>query len=93
MLFVFVYRKLIPNIDVNKDKKISRQELTDWIETHMKKHLMTTTEKRMKEMDKNGDGKVTHKEYETAEYANVQADEKGTKTFSRADLPSFTHLA
>lgn len=69
-------KKLIPHIDVNRDKKISRQELFDWIETHMKKHFMTTTQKRIKEMDKNKDGKVTHAEYEAAEYAHVQPEEK-----------------
>lgn len=43
----------------------------------MKRHLLTTTEKRIKDMDKNSDEKVSFDEYANVEYAHVTQDEKG----------------
>ena len=69
MYFLFpLHSALFPKIDVNGDTKISPKELYEWIEAHMKEHVILGVDMRIRDMDKNGDGKVSWEEYEAVEY-------------------------
>jgi len=61
-------RTLYPKIDVNKDKKISLSELYEWIEQHMRKHVLRGADAKMQDLDTNQDGKVSWEEYKEVEF-------------------------
>lgn len=61
-------RELYPLIDVDKDNKISNSELYDWIEQHMKKHVLRSANTKIKDLDKNKDDKVSWEEYKAVEF-------------------------
>ncbi|XP_031559709.1 calumenin-like [Actinia tenebrosa] len=67
-------RSLFVKMDVDGDKKLSRKELTDWIVDNMKKHVLKSTKMRMKELDKNKDGKASWDEYVNEQYEMVSID-------------------
>lgn len=61
-------RELYPKIDVNKDKKVSMDELYEWIEQHMRKHVLHGADMKMRDMDTNKDGKVSWEEFKEVEF-------------------------
>lgn len=67
--------ELFPKIDVDRDKKISIPELYEWIEQHMKKHVLRQADVKMRDIDTNKDGKVSWEEYIETQYPS--SHEKG----------------
>lgn len=61
-------RTLYPKIDVNKDNKVSMSELYNWIEQHMRKHVLRGADLKMRDMDTNKDDKVSWEEFKNVEY-------------------------
>lgn len=61
-------KELFPKIDVNQDKNVSDQELYEWIEQHMRKHVLRGAGKKMKDLDTNKDGKVSWEEYKESKF-------------------------
>ena len=68
MPFFIFNRQLFPKIDINHDKKVSEEELYEWIEPHIKKHVLRRTDKKMKGIDTNNDGKVSWEEFKVSRY-------------------------
>lgn len=62
----FCFRKLIKEIDNDKDGKISGKELSDWIKQVINKHVIDEGEKQMPKIDKDGDQHATWEEYKKA---------------------------
>ena len=67
-ILFFCNRELYPLIDVDKDNKVSNSELYDWIEQHMKKHVLRSANTKIKDLDKNKDDKVSWEEYKAVEF-------------------------
>lgn len=61
-------KQLFPKIDINHDKKVSEEELYEWIEPHIKKHVLRRTDTKMKGIDTNNDGKVSWEEFKVSRY-------------------------
>ena len=71
---LFCNRELYNLIDVDKDNKVSNSELYDWIEQHMKKHVLRSANTKITDLDKNKDGKVSWEEYKSVEF-NLSEEE------------------
>lgn len=75
------YRELFPKIDVNQDKNVSDQELYEWIEQHMRKHVLRGAGKKMKDLDTNKDGKVSWEEYKESKFPASMEEGRRTVTW------------
>lgn len=66
---LFLYnRELFPKIDIDRDSKVSVTELYEWIEQHMRKHVLRGADLKMRDIDTDKDGKVSWEEYKASEF-------------------------
>ena len=56
-------REIAKKIDVDKDGKITAQEIENWIEGNMKRYSLKNTNDRLKKWDSNKDEHVSWTEY------------------------------
>lgn len=66
--FSLQHRALFPKIDIDKDNKVSMTELYEWIEQHMRKHVLRGADLKMRDIDTDKDGKVSWEEYKASEF-------------------------
>ncbi|XP_078368284.1 calumenin-B-like [Oculina patagonica] len=77
-------RALFPKIDIDKDNKVSNTELYEWIEQHMRKHVLRGADMKLRDIDTDKDGKVSWEEYKESEFP--PSTEEGLNEVTLAEL-------
>lgn len=69
---------------------MSTTELYEWIEQHMRKHVLRGADMKMRDIDTDKDGKVSWEEYKESEFPSAIEEGKKLVTWFRLQIAKET---